>query len=153
VAFEQAIQLRPYETDPYYQIGLTLLHAGERKLSPTTQEPFSEAKRYLQKALHLGHRPSSVVLNALGTVCFRAGEYHEALEWFDRCAESLAHEGGWIPSTFFLAAETCEILGQLVDAIKWYERYKLHGFRDDEDEINRRIQNLRCLEEGTRSEP
>jgi len=141
--FNRAAELCPDCPEPHYQIGLTMLHAGERGLKPGDLEPYEHCVKSLERALELGFAPMAEIYNALGTVHFRMGQYHNAVKWFRQSYDSLTVEGGWQPSTFFLAAEAYEKLGDFAEAIKWYQLYKQHAHLNDEPEIDERIEDLR----------
>lgn len=146
--FKNASLVCPRNAEPFYWIGLIFLHAGERGLALTENDPYDEAIRYFQIALKLGSSQQAWIANHIGTAYFRKGEWEEAIVWFSKSAEKLTTEEGWIPSTYFLAAEACEKIGRFRDAIRWYERYRNHRVSDDEAEIEQRIRNLRVLEEN-----
>lgn len=147
--FQRAITIQPYEAEPYYWIGLTYFHAGERKLPLFgANDVYEEALRYFHKALEMGYEPKAWLYNHIGTVHFREARYEQAITWFQRSADSIKSEGGWVPSTFFLAAEACEYLGRFADAIKWYELYKEYGLQSSHKEVNQRIKKLIILEEN-----
>jgi tetratricopeptide (TPR) repeat protein len=147
-ALKQAIDIRPEASEGYYELGVTLFHVGERGSFGDRQPPYEEAVRCFEKALELGHAPKGGIYNLVGTTHFRLGRYDDAIAWFEKSAESLSEEGGWQPSTFFLAAEANELLGRTAEAIRWYELYKKRGLGTDHDEIDMRIRNLRVLDEN-----
>lgn len=147
-ALTRAIDICPDRVEGYYELGLTFLHAGERGSIVGSPNPFEEALRYFEKVLALGYEPRAGIYNLLGTTCFRLGRYEDAIEWFEKSAESVEKDGGWEPSTFFLAAQANEMLGRSAEAIRWYELYKHRGLGTDHEEIDMRIRNLRILEEN-----
>jgi len=152
-AFEQARLLHPEEPAPYYHMGLTYLHAGERNLLLFGLDPFKEALKCFETALSLGYVPKAWLFNHIGTNHFRMGSYTEAVEWFEKSFDTLKKESGWIPSTFFLAAQANENLGLFAEAIKWYERYIEEGKLGDVEEITQRIKFLESLPEMNKQEP
>lgn len=148
--FLRAMEAPGTKADASYQIGLTFLHAGGRGLAPLGKNPNEEALRYFKEALESDYSPKAWLYNHIGTAYYRLEEFDEALIWFEKSAESIGSEGGWVPSTYFLAAEACEYLCRFSDAVKWYHRYKEHSHLGDAEEINKRIQNLRILEKNRR---
>lgn len=140
--FARAAEVCPNQPEPYYRMGLTLLLAGERDMKPGQLDPYEEALDRFERALELGFVPRAKIYNAMGTASYRMGEYSDAVKWFRLSYDSLTCEGGWQPSTFFLAAEAYERLGDLGEAINWYKLYKEHGHLNDEREIDERIDQL-----------
>jgi tetratricopeptide (TPR) repeat protein len=140
--FLRAIHIFPNRAEPYYRIGLTFLRAGERGFNLKDKASYDEALQYFEHALDIGFVPKSEIYNCLGTAWFRKEDYQEAIKWFKLSFDSLTIEGGWQPSTFFLAAEACERLGQFAEAIKWYQLYKEHGQVGSNREIDNKIEEL-----------
>jgi tetratricopeptide (TPR) repeat protein len=148
--FRRALEVCSNEGEPYYQMGVVFFHAGERGMSLSAVNPYQEALQCFQKAIALGYEKRAWLYNQVGMIHFRMENYEEAVAWFERSAESLKEEGGWIPSTFNLAADASEYLGNFAQAIRWYERLIEHGFRDREKEIRQKIKNLRALDRNKR---
>jgi tetratricopeptide (TPR) repeat protein len=141
--FSRAAGIRPNQPEPSYLSGLTLLHAGEIDMEMGQFGCYGSALISFERALELGFDPKAEVYNALGTVSYRMGEYSDAVKWFQLSYDSLRRDGGWQPSTFFLAADACEHLGKFAEAISWYELYKEYGHLNDQTEIDDKIEDLR----------
>ena len=99
--FTRAAIVCPNQPEPHYQLGLTLLHAGESGMQLGQGDSFELARDHFEQALELGFVPRAEIYNALGTTSFRMSEYSEAVKWFRLSYDSLTCEGGWQPSTFF----------------------------------------------------
>lgn len=147
-AFKKAIEIRPNESEPYYQAGLIFLLDNDRNYENPMANGKEEALRHFQKALELGYRPRSWLYNHMGTLYSRMELYEEAIKCFEHSVKYMKDEGSWIPSTFFLAAEANELLGKYSEAIKWLKLYKEQGFPGDAQEIDQRIKNIKIISEN-----
>jgi len=139
--FERAAGLKPEDPEPYFRAGVVLLRAAERET--IAGELYRQSIRFFQKALELGYTPQYELFDSLGTLFFRIEEFTEAISWFMKAAESMPAEG-FIPSTFYLAAESHARLGNYAEAIEWYELCKKHWPVDGEA-IDQRIEALRAV--------
>jgi tetratricopeptide (TPR) repeat protein len=148
--FKQASELRPEDPAPYYEIGLTILNDRRINYRSATLGGYEAAIPFFTTALELGYTRRSFIFNHLGTIYSGLQEYEAALKWFQRAAKASEEEHTLVLSTYFLAAEAAEQVGDHAETLKWLEIIKKKSLvGDDEvDELDLRIRNLKVLIEN-----
>jgi tetratricopeptide (TPR) repeat protein len=153
LCFEKAAAVSPDDPEPSYLAGLAYLRAEEAGVSSAGLNLPDSAVLFFRKALDAGYNDVASLYNLIGTAHFRRRDYEQALQGFRESAALIAQNGGWIPSTFFLGAESARYLGRLDEALEWYEAARRRGLSVEDDYIDQQISEILTLRQDEKGEP